>query len=245
MQTVQLNTLKREKTGKSENHKLKQKSLIPAVIYGGEKNINISVPYNDFNKFYVKFKHSNVFYELNMEGDSRKIQTLVKEVLVHPVDNKVRHIDFYELREDKKLRTNVPVEIQGTAVGVKEGGVLEFFVRELTIESFPKDIPDNIIIDVSDLNINDSISVKDIKVKDSVRIIDDKDEVVVIVGLPQKEEVAATPEAAAVPGAEGTAATATAAAPVAGAKGATPVATPTAGAKGATSAAGGDKKPAK
>jgi large subunit ribosomal protein L25 len=234
MQTVQIKTFKREKTGKSENRKLKQQSLIPAVIYGGEKNINISVPYNEFNKHYMKFRHSNVFYEIDIAGESRKIQTLMKDVLIHPVDSKVRHIDFYELREDRKLRTKVPVEIKGTAAGVKEGGILEFFVRELTIESLPKNIPDSLSIDVSALNINDSVAVKDVKTPEGVRIIDDEEEIVLLIGLPQKEEETVPAEGAAP--AEGTSTPATGT-PAAG------TSAPAAGAKSSAPAAGaGDKK---
>ncbi len=259
MQTVQLATSKREKTGKSENHKLKRLALIPAVIYGGEKNYNISISYNDFNKFYMKFKHSNVFYELTLEG--KKVQTLIKEVVVHPVDSSIMHIDFYELKEDRKLKTKVAVELTGTPLGIKEGGILQFFVRELSIESLPKDIPDSIVVDVSGLNINDLITVKDVKLAGNIRILDDLEEVIVKVGLPQKEEEVAVVATEAVPGAEGAAAPVAGAPGVAGAPaaagapavaGAKGVASPTAGAKGgaapvagAKGAAGGDKKPSK
>lgn len=243
MQTVQLKYRTRTVLGKSAVRKLKndqKERFIPAVVYGGEKNINISVPDKEFSNFWSKHKHSNVFYELVDETEGKKIPTLVKEIQTHPVSQKIQHVDFYELRADHKLRTKVQVKVKGTAVGVREGGILEHFLWDVSIECLPKDIPDQLEVDVSELAIGDSVEVKGLKIPAGVRLLDNPDEIVLSIGLPPKEEEVAAPVAVAgaegaVAGAEGAVAAAPGAVP--GAPGAAPGA-PAAGAKPGAPAAG-------
>jgi len=206
MQAVELSTVLREKSGKSACHKIRKLNMIPATVYGGEKNINFSIPYFEFIKYYNKYKRGNVFYILNMP-DGRKVQTLLKEIQKDPINDRIIHLDFYELVAGKKIRTKINVVTKGTAEGVKEGGILEHFVREVSVECLPEDLMDVIEIDVSNLKIGESIYIKDLKLKEKIKILDNPDEIILTIGLPTKEEVpapaaveAATPEAAA-PGA--------------------------------------------
>jgi large subunit ribosomal protein L25 len=242
MQTVELSTEARPGTGKEKTRKIRQAERIPAAVYGGKKTWNLSVPYFEFMKHYSKNKHSNVFYVLSLPEAGLQIKTLIKEIQVHPVSQKVTHIDFYELTAGKKIRTKIAVKLNGSPVGVKEGGILEHFVWDVQVECLPEDLIDAIELDVSPLNIGDAVHVRDLKVTDKIRLLDNADEIVVTIGLPAKEEeVAAT--AAAVP-AEGAAAAAVPGAPGAapGAP-AAPGAAPAAGAKPGAPAAAGAAKP--
>jgi len=252
MQTVELSVKDRAKTGKSESGKLKRADAIPATIYGGQKNWNVTVDYHEFMKHYVKYKRTNVFYMLSVPASGQKIQTLIKEIQVHPVSNRIIHIDFYELTKGKKIRTRIGIKLKGTPEGVKEGGILEHYVWEINVECLPEDIPEFIEIDVTELKIQDSVAIKDLKVDSKLRLLDNPEETIVNIGLPPKEEVAApsaaeaaaaeagaVPAAGAVPGAPG--APAVPGAPAA--PGAAPAAGAKPGAAGAAPAAGG-KAPA-
>jgi len=263
MQTVELSVTGREKTGKSASGKLKRQDAIPATIYGGAKNWNVTVSYHDFMKHYLKHKRSNVFYTISLPEGGKKIQTLIKDVQAHPVSNKIIHIDFYELTAGKKIKTKIGIKLKGTPVGVKEGGILEHYVWEMNVECLPDDLQDAIEIDVSELKVGDSVSIKDLKVDSKLRLLDNPEETICTIGLPQKEEVVA-PTAAEAATAEAAAAAAAAPGAVPGAPaapGAVPGApaapgaaapggkAPAAGAPGAKAPAGGaapaGKKPEK
>lgn len=205
MQSVELKVSKRESVGKKANKALRKEKQVPAVVYGGEKNFNMSFDENEFMKYYSRYKHSNILYDLSFDN-GEKVSTLLKSIDIHPTRHYVIHADFYELVAGKKLKAKINLKINGTPAGVREGGVLEHFVWDVEIECFPKDLPDSIEIDVSELNIGDSIFVRDLPVGDEIRVLDNPDEIVLTVGLPAKEEEVVTEESeTAVEGEEGTA----------------------------------------
>jgi len=188
MQSVELKVSKRETLGKKANKALRKEKQVPAVVYGGEKNLNVVVDESEFMKYYSRYKHSNILYDLSFDN-GEKVSTLLKSIDIHPTRHYVIHADFYELVAGKKLKAKINLKINGTPVGVREGGVLEHFVWDVEIECFPRDLPDSIEIDVSELKIGDSIFVKDLPVGDEIRILDNPDELVLTIGLPVKEEV--------------------------------------------------------
>lgn len=203
MQTVELTTQLRNTLGKETSRKLRRQNLIPATVYGGGRSRHIAVPYFEFHRHYTRHRHANILYALDIPGEGR-IQTLVKEVQIHPVTNRITHIDFYELTAGKKIRVRVGVRLVGTPAGVKEGGILEHFVWDLLVECLPEHLVETIDIDVSGLNIGDSLHVRDLKVPEHLRVLDDPDEIVVTIGVPTKEETPAAQQTETTPQAQQT-----------------------------------------
>jgi large subunit ribosomal protein L25 len=174
----------REDTGKEKAKKLRQQGFIPAVIYGYKGTTKISVKASDFIQMFGEIGEHSI---VTLAGDGeKKIQVIVKDFQQDPVKRDIIHVDFLEFEKGKNLRTEIPVHVNGNAAGVKKGGILEVYVTDVEIECFPKDIPDGIPIDVSALEIGDSIHVRDLTVSDKVRILTNPDQVVVSIGMPTK-----------------------------------------------------------
>jgi large subunit ribosomal protein L25 len=146
----------------------------------------------------------NLLVDLSVENDARaKRLALVQEIQHYPLDGKVLHVDFHEVAENEKVTVQVPVETVGEAAGVKNsGGVLEHILFKLKVRSLPKDLPEQIIIDVSSLELGKAIHIGEIKLSDGVEILGDKNIPVVSVAMPrtEEEEVAATTTEAAAAG---------------------------------------------
>jgi large subunit ribosomal protein L25 len=191
-----LDTQKREKTGKEVVKKIRMKGYIPAVLYGHRGNKNLSVKASDFETLFEEIGEHSVI-TLNVEN-GEQTEAIVKDFQIDPVKRNVIHVDFYEIERGKVLRTAVPVKTEGIPSGVKKGGILEIFIRDIDIECLPRDIPDFVPLNVENLEIGDSLHVKDLKVADTVRIISNPEQVVLIVGHPTKV-VEPTPPPEAVP----------------------------------------------
>jgi large subunit ribosomal protein L25 len=165
---VKIKAEPRNETGRSAVRKMKARGVIPAVVYGGkEKPQPLQVSARDVNVMLSHASGENILVELEIGGESRT--ALVQEVQHAPVGNNVLHIDFHAVSMDEKLEAEVPLEALGTANGVKNfGGLLEQSLRTLTVECLPRDLPDRITVDVSAMNIGDSIHVRDIKMPEGV-----------------------------------------------------------------------------
>ena len=194
----------RTETGKNVNRRLRTKGLIPGVLYAAAKKpVPVSVSPKEITTILRSKTGENTLFDLDLDGARRTV--ILKEFQVEPVKGSLLHADFYEVALDKKLHVNVHIEIVGTAVGVKvEGGVLDFITRELEVECLPKDIPEKITVDVSDLSMGKHVRVADIKAPERVTILTEPDVVIVHVVMPRAEEepvAAAAAEAAPVEGA--------------------------------------------
>ncbi len=183
MREETLQVFKREKSGKEASKKLRKKGYIPAIIYGkGMENLPIQVIYSDFEKIYNRHKEETVLFNLILEnGSEKKIQAILKDVQRHPVTDRFIHLDFQYLEVNRPIEIKVPLKFVGKPVGITKGGVLEIILHEITLECLPKDIPDKIVIDLSALDVNQSLHIRDIKVPEGVRIVDDPQETVVTV----------------------------------------------------------------
>lgn len=237
---------KREKSGKGPARQLRIKGLVPAVCYGPyDKPLHVAVNPDDLKKAIATPHKFNTVIKLQVEGGETRT-VLFKDFEKDPVDGQVLHADFLEVRMDKDVVVNVPVVLVGKPVGVTEGGILQQVSRTIPVLCKPSDIPEKIEVDVSNLAIAESLHVKDVKAPPGVQFKIRGDQTIAVVNIPEKEEEAPKPAAAAVPGAEGAAAAGAAA----GAPGAPGAAAPAAGgaaapAAGAPPAAGakpaGDK----
>ena len=240
---VKLKAEPRNATGRSAARKLKAQGIVPAVIYGGkQKSQALQVLERDINAMLSHASGENILVELEIAGEKSNRTALLQEVQHSPVRGDVVHVDFHAISMDEKIEASVPLEAFGVATGVKNfGGLLEQNLRTLTVECLPRDLPDKITVDVSALNIGDTIHVRDIKVPEGVVIKVQPDLTAFSVVAPLAEEEPVTPEAEAAAAAGPEVITAkkeeSEAAPAAGAKGA-----PAAGGKGAAAPAPKEKE---
>jgi len=243
---VKLKAEPRTTTGRSAARRLKALGIVPAVIYGGkEKSQPLQVSARDLNAMLSHASGENILVELEIAGQKAAKTALLQEVQHSPVGGDILHVDFHAISMDEKIEASVPLEPLGISIGVKNaGGLLDQNIRSLTVECFPKDLPDRITVDVSELNIGDSIHVRDIKLPSGVVAKVNADLTAFSVMAPTAEEEPVTPEAEAAAAAGPEVITAKkeegeAAAPAAGAKGA-----PAGAAKGAPAAAAKGGAPA-
>jgi len=196
MKSVALKAYPRSQVQRAEVKKLRASGRVPATIYGRQaKPQNLEVNSKEFADLLNHSASENVLVDLSVENDARsKRLALVQEIQHHPLDGKVLHVDFHEVAEDEKVTVQVPVETSGEAVGVKTGGgTLEHVLFKLKVRSLPKNLPEQIVVDVTSLEIGKSFHIGDIQAPEGVEILGDKHITVVAVAAPRtEEEVAAT-----------------------------------------------------
>ena len=196
MKSVALKAYPRTQVQRAEVTKLRRVGRVPATIYGRlAKPQNLELNSKEFADLLHHSASENLLVDLSVENDARsKRLALVQEIQHHPIDGKVLHVDFHEVAENEKVTVHVPVETTGEAAGVKTGGgTLEHVLFKLKVRCLPKDLPEQIVLDVTALEIGKSIHLGEIKAPEGVEIIGDKHITVVAVAAPRaEEEVAAT-----------------------------------------------------
>jgi large subunit ribosomal protein L25 len=199
---------KREGRGKNEARRLRASGRIPAVVYGAVKGKAVEIAVDP--KVLLRILHSesgvNTLIGLQLDGGDSRV--LVKEYQLDPIAHRLLHVDFYQVAMDKMLTVTVPVVLKGEARGVKQqGGVVDFVHREIEIEVLPGDIPENIIVDITELMLNQGVRVRDIMGSDAAgnavkwKATSESDMMLVHVVAPRAEEAPAVADAAAVPSA--------------------------------------------
>jgi len=203
MKSVPLKAYPRTQTRRGGAKKLRDTGRVPAVIYGREvKPQNLEISAKEIGDLIHHSASENLLVDLSVENDARaKRLALVQEIQHHPLDGKVLHVDFHEVAENEKVIVNVPVETVGEAAGVKNSsGVLEHIMFKLKVRCLPKDLPEQITVDVTSLELGKALHLGEIKAPAGVEIIGDKSMPVVTVAMPRTEEeevVATTTEAVA------------------------------------------------
>ena len=197
MAEVTLEVARREKSGKGVAGKLRREGKIPAVVYGAHREaVPIVVDRKSVSELIQKSQHGvRSIFLLKMAGTDQQRHAMIKDIQIDPITRKMTHIDFMRVLMDEVVRVTVPVHVVGTAIGVKQGGLLDFQVRDLHIECLPTAIPDSIDVDISDLDVHQYVRIGDIKLPDGVKVLDDPDRVVVGVTVARAEvaEVTAAP----------------------------------------------------
>ncbi|MFT4578553.1 MAG: large subunit ribosomal protein L25 [Nitrospinales bacterium] len=192
----------REANGKSAARKLRTDECIPAVVYGLNDNVSLSINPKELSKL-IEAKGRNVLIELKVDGDKTENRNVVlQEFQTHPLKPGWVHIDFLEIDVTKKIKAKIPVVLIGVSPGEKQGGHVNHIIRALEIESLPKDIPEKIEVEMGEIELNQMVHVSDLKLGESVSIIDNPNDVVVNVHLEKVKEAKAEGEE----GAEGDAA---------------------------------------
>jgi len=223
MKTVEIIGYRRANLGKNDAQKVREEGHVPCVLYGGDNQVHFYAPVILFRDLvYTNEAH---FVHLNIEGE--ECQAIMQEVQFHPVSEIILHVDFLRISEDRKIKMQIPTRLVGQAPGVSKGGLLVRKRAALKVYALPKDMPDHIDIDCSELDFHHAIKVGDIKIT-NLEFLDPKAAAIAAVEVPRAAKLAE--ETAAAAPAEGAAAT-----PAAGAG-----AAPAAG--GAAPAAGAEAK---
>jgi large subunit ribosomal protein L25 len=194
MKSVPLKAFPREQKRRGPVKKLRSTGRVPATIYGRQaKPQNLEINAREISDLIHHHVSENLLVDLSIENDPRaKRLALVQEIQHHPIDGKLVHVDFHEVAENEKVTVQVPVETTGEAAGVKNnGGVLEHVLFKLKVRCLPKDLPEQILIDVTSLEIGKSIHLGEVKAPEGVEILGDKKISVVSVAAPRAEEEAA------------------------------------------------------
>lgn len=175
MEQKTLNAESRARLGKGESGRLRRRGRIPAVIYGHQEPLAVSI---DAHEFDTKFHHisESTIIRLAVGGQEREV--LIRDFQEDAVGGQVIHVDFYEVDKNRVLRTNVRVELTGAPVGVKEGGLLEHFVHEVEVECLPASLPEKIVLDVNELRLGKSLHVRELPPVEGVRFLNSPEQVV-------------------------------------------------------------------
>jgi len=163
MQSITIKGSKRESVGKKASKALRNAEMVPCVLYGGESPVHFMAEEKSFKPLVYTPNAHTVVIELE-EGD--RYEAVLQDIQFHPVNDKILHVDFYQLFEDRAVTMDIPVKLAGSAPGVMNGGRLMFRNRKLTVKALPANLPDVINVDISKLRIGGTISVGDVLSED-------------------------------------------------------------------------------
>ena len=153
MKSITIKGSQRESVGKVASKALRNAGKVPCVVYGGDAPIHFSADELEFNKLV----YTPNIYTVDVRLDNGKgVECIMQDIQFHPVTDRILHIDFYVLHEGKEITLDIPVRVEGDSIGVKNGGVFRFTLRKLSITAIPKNMPDFILINVSDMEIGDN-----------------------------------------------------------------------------------------
>ncbi len=193
MEEIYLEAQMRKVTGKKFARQLRREEFIPAIVYKkGEKTLILKLKNRDLLKVLHTSAGENAVINLKISDNDKKLPkktVIIREVQHHPVRGDILHVDFNQISLTEKLQVSVPVKVKGEAPGVKEEGVLEHILWEVEVECLPTKIPENIEVDISNLNIGDSIYAKDLQPPEGVKVLTDPESIVISVAAPRTEEV--------------------------------------------------------
>jgi large subunit ribosomal protein L25 len=194
----------RTETGKGAMRRLRREGRIPAVVYGrGEETRPLSVAAHDFEMLTKHHSLDTTIIELAIEGAGRKggkLRTLIAEVQSHPYKPQILHVDFQQIHAGERVTVQVPIRLHGTPAGVRAGGVLQHVLHDVELECAVEEIPESLDVDVSALEIGDSVHVSELAIPENVEVLIDAERTVCTVApptvleVPEEEEAAAEPE---------------------------------------------------
>ncbi|MDO5036304.1 MAG: 50S ribosomal protein L25/general stress protein Ctc [Porphyromonas sp.] len=176
MKRFQLAAKTRDGVGKKSSKSLRKEGLVPAVLYGGEKNIHLSIQEKDLRNLI----YTPDIYLVELDIDGKVHECIIQELQFHPVSDNLLHIDFLEVFEEKPIVMEVPVVLDGFAVGVRAGGRLTLDMRKLRVRALYKDIPERLHIDVTKLELGKTLQVGDLSF-DNIELLNSKNAVVAAV----------------------------------------------------------------
>jgi large subunit ribosomal protein L25 len=199
--SAQLKAQPRQEKGKSATRKMRAAGRIPAVVYGhGDETRMLTVDAHELELLFKRVHYENTIIDVQIEGDKGAVKTLVREVQSHAYRPQILHVDFQQVHADEPINVQIPIRLTGTAAGTRTGGVLMQVETDLEVRCLPDRIPEVIEIDISHLEINDSVHLRDITLPDGVEAIIDADRTICSITppavTPMDEAAEEEPEAA-------------------------------------------------
>jgi large subunit ribosomal protein L25 len=185
MEQKTLSAIERQTRGKGPAGRLRRSGMIPAVLYGHTEPRSIAV---DGHEFATKFHALSESTIIRLELDKQSHDVLIRDFQEDSVSGRIIHIDFFEIEKGKVLRTHVGLQLTGTPVGVREGGLMESFVHDVEVECLPKDLPEHFEVDVTALALGHSLHIRDVPTPGGVKILNPADQVVCTVAHKRAEE---------------------------------------------------------
>lgn len=189
MENLSLSVDKRTLTGKSGARAVRRAGHIPGVVYGIKDSTPLAIRPKELEALLGTRAGANVVFQLNVEGEAASDRpVIVKELQRDPMRGTIVHADFLEIRMDEKIEIAVPLALSGEAPGEKMGGTLSQLLRELEISCLPNAIPEQIEVDISEVEIGDVIHVRDLQIPEGVELVADLDDPVFTIIVPVEEE---------------------------------------------------------
>ena len=185
MKQITLDTKKRAKTGKGAVRKLRSSGMLPGILYGRKTEpVPLSVDNLNFNKALYSAKGERILFTLQIKdnGESQERTAIVKDLQRHPVNEAIRHVDFYEVFMDKEIKITVPITPVGKAKGVElDNGILDIVQRQIEVSCFPGNMPDEIRVDVTELGLGDALHASDVVLPENVSLLENPETTLVTI----------------------------------------------------------------
>ena len=159
MKTIEIKGYKREGLGKKDAKKLRINEQVPAVLYGGDEPVHFFASAKEF----TKLLHTPNVYIVDLNIDGTVHQAMVQDAQFHPVSDETVHVDFLKIHDDKPVKIEIPLKVEGFAKGIRKGGKLKVNLRRLKVKALPKHLPDTININVDDLDLGQSFKVSELE----------------------------------------------------------------------------------
>ncbi len=189
MEILNLKATPREAVGNGPSRVLRRDGKVPAILYGPKTEpMKLTIDKLDLEPLFKSGAVAQKLLKLEIEGVDGKRNVMIKEMQTHPVSQNLLHLDLYEVTMDHKLKVMVPVVVTGKSVGVEMGGMLQIIRRELEVLSLPDRIPENITIDITDLDIGDSFHVQDLQLEENVEVPAEVNFTILTILTPKAEE---------------------------------------------------------
>jgi large subunit ribosomal protein L25 len=194
MEQLLMNAKNRQRKAKGDNRRLRREGLVPAVIYGGDKEPQaVTIDHHELELILRGARRTNAIFNLTVEGEAGQEQAIIREVQRHPTTEKMVHVDFLRIDLEREIEVSVPLHVTGaTPKGVRAGGILEHLARTLQIRCKPLHLPKNLEADLSELELNQSFHVRDLTLPEGIQVMDEPETPLFTI-LALKVEVEPTP----------------------------------------------------
>ena len=185
-----LTAKRRSETGKGAARRMRAAGEVPAVIYGRDQDsIALTIDAREAGQLFHAISVDNTIVNVRIDDETEEMETLVREIQMHPFRPDIVHVDFYRIQRGVAMEIDVPVNYTGTPEGVKHGGVLEVILHELRVKCIPSKFPEAFEVDVSGLEIGDSIHASEIETDEEVELLTDPVRTLCLVAVPKEEVV--------------------------------------------------------
>ncbi len=180
---------RRHETGKGVARRLRAAGQVPAVLYGKDQEpISLTLDAQEALSLFHSISTENTIVNVQIDDDKEELETLVREIQMHPFRPDIVHVDFYCIERGVALEVEIPANYNGTPQGVRDGGVLEVILHEFRVKCVPSKIPESIEIDISHLEIGDSVHVSEVTMPEDVELLTDPGQTACLVSAPRVEE---------------------------------------------------------